>query len=281
MRLYPRAMNRYTVLLSVLLVLRRALAWTTLPDELLKTPFGYQVLSDKTPILPGGVVKCDTPFKCKAAVVGDSVGSCTICEAEIGIPASPYYGADTDVEVSPYDLLHLPVIGSESARDSGDSGDSGDRSSGSRGSTSEACPSRIDDEFVLPCCMPLRDLTGALTIKAAPTSLIEEGRQQQRLRSHRTGASETTKQEFVSSVLPCCGSGPSCCRWCKDICDDLEKSVPRLQRLWWSLCNGEDSTEGTEKDEFYKTIASAMYPRKTVGGGGMSSSPLGKMMTRL
>eukprot|EP00946_MAST-07B_sp_MAST-7B-sp1_P001122 g1122.t1 len=203
--------------------------WTTLPDELLKTPFGYQVMSDTTPTIEGGKIKCDTPFMCKTAVVSDSIGSCTICEAEIGIPASPYYGADLDVEVSPYDLHHLPSGGETAETSSGseagmtsDSGSSASSSSGS-GNPAEKCPSRVDDEFVLPCC-------------------------------------------------------PSCCRWCKDICDDLESSVPRLQRLWWSLCNGEDSTEGTEKDEFYSTIANSMYPRKTVGGGGMSKSPMGKAM---
>ncbi len=260
--------------------------WTTLPDELLKTPFGYQVLSDRTPTLAGGVIKCDTPFLCKAAVVGDSVGSCTICEAEIGIPASPYYGADLDVEVSPYDLQHLPGVGagSESGSQNGGSGDSGSSSgssgssgSGSSGSASEACPSRVDDEFVLPCCMPLRDLTGTLTIKAAPTSLLEE-KLRRRSRGRRRVEAGGKKHGFISSVLPCCGTGPACCRWCKDICDDLENSVPRLQRLWWSLCNGEDSTEGTEKDEFYNKIANAMYPRKTVGGGGMSNSPMGQAM---
>ena len=31
-----------------------------------------------------------------------------------------------------------------------------------------ACPPRGEDEFVLPCCSPLRDLTGALTITQAP-----------------------------------------------------------------------------------------------------------------
>ena len=272
-------------------------SWTTLPDELLKTKFGYQVLSDKTPTIEGGKIKCDTPYMCKTAVVSDSVGSCTICEAEIGIPASPYYGADLDVEVSPYDKLHLPGFeaASESGEETQSSSGSGSGSSSSSSSASlmsssstslmssiskavggkqneEICPPRIDDDFVLPCCSPLRDLTGALTIKPAPTgaSLVEVSR-------HLRHSRSSSKQGFISSVLPCCGMGPSCCRWCKDICDDLEDSVPSLPRLWWSLCNGADSTEGTQKDEFYNRIANAMYPRKgAVGGGGLSNSPLGQ-----
>ena len=269
----------YHILCLTLLVLRTN-AWNSLPPQLLKTKTGYQILTT-LPTEKIDALRCDTPFKCKTAVVENSIGSCTICEDELGLPASPYYGSDQDVEVSPYDQVHLPTFseseGSEAAEEADEPPPSADQSTEEANALEEkkkeqqqndpnfGCAPRIDDEFVLPCCSPIRSLTGELTIKPAPTSFLETlSRRNTKLRTNRN------KLEFVSSVLPCCGTGPSCCRWCKDICDDLEDTGN--QRLWWALCNGAD-TDDTEKTNWYRQIDETMYGKRpgSVGGGSQSA----------
>ena len=74
----------------------------------------------------------------------------------------------------------------------------------------------------------------------------------------------------MASMLPCCGTGPSCCRWCKDICDDLERSW--IPRLWHALCADID-TDDSQKEVMYRMIKDTMFPRPgMVGGAGMSGN---------
>jgi len=247
-----------------------ALCWNSLPPQLLKTKTGYQILALNTETV--NKLRCDTPFMCKSAVVANEIGSCTICEDELGLPASPYYGADTDVEISPYDQVHLPTFagagseaGSEAAATDPEAVDAANKleekkKEMEKNDPNHGCAPRIDDEFVLPCCSPIRSLTGELSVKPVPTSLLEMLSRQHRTRSHQT---------FVTSVLPCCGTGPSCCRWCRDICDDLEDTG--VQRLWWALCNGVDQDD-TEKTNWYRQISETMYPRSGQVGGGHQSA---------
>jgi len=280
----------------LLLLLTLCNAWNTLPPQFLKTSFGYQVLS----VNQGPKIKklrCDTPFLCKSAVVENAIDTCLICEEKIGLPASPYYGADKDVEVSPYDQVHLPTLGEEETTES----ETQDEASKPE-LTGEAliaankkeeeekelekkkqhldpnhgCPPREDDEFVLPCCTPKRSLDGEFMVEEAPTSFLETTRvQKKRLRVNgfmgdMAGAAVGAAGAIGAALTPCCGTGPSCCRWCKDICDDLENV--NMQRLWWSLCNGADRDD-TEKTNWYRRIKQTMFPSSgQIGGGGQSAN---------
>ena len=217
-----------------------------MPPQMLKTSYGYQVLAKKTP--PITTIRCDTPWKCKANVVANTVTSCTICPDDLGLPASPYYGADLDVEVSPYDQIHLktistnteePEVGKE--EDKGAAGTEGTKALSideakaleekqkelEKMDPNHGCPPRVEDEFVLPCCMPLRNVvTGELSVKplVAASVLLEKNRLHRlhRLRLHTTSK---LQQDTVvkATLLPCCGTPMSCCRWCKEMCDELEQ----------------------------------------------------------
>jgi hypothetical protein len=261
--------------------------WNSLPPNLLKTPYGYQVLAKNTATV--STIRCDTPWKCKASVALNTINSCTICDYDLGIPASPFYGADKDMEVSPYDQFHLKTFetkeevdkeGDDESKNEETSNLSVDEANALQKKRKEAlqndpehnCPPRNEDEFILPCCSPMRDLvTGEFRVTRQPPAsqspipmFLETTnnlrKQNVGLRSTKMGGG------FVGSLLPCCGTGSSCCRWCKDACDELEQI--NMPRLWWALCNGADR-EDTEKDNMYRTIDTTMHPFKTsVGGAG-------------
>jgi hypothetical protein len=286
----------------VFLCLQHVQSWNSLPDNLIKTPYGYQVLAKHTATISN--VRCDTPWKCKASVITNTIAECTICDDDLGIPASPYYGADKDMEVSPYDQVHLKTFEAIEEPKTGEGDDSEkeeskslmpmttDQAAAAKEKQRELdkldpnynCPPRSEDEFVLPCCSPMRDLvTGEFSVKYAADSSspflleINSRRHQRTNRLRSKQKSSTAKNKgfmdtlksaagAVGSLLPCCGSGSSCCRWCKDACDELEQI--NMPRLWWSLCNGADR-ENTEKTMMYRNIDTMMHPFKsTVGGAG-------------
>lgn len=91
------------------------------------------------------------------------------------------------------------------------------------------CPGNVkivEDKFQLPCCQPLKSRDGVVKI-IDPESKKD-------LESISTDLSE-------NEDLPCCGGGPSCCRWCPEtLCDSLEKASEALPKLWWHVCSGED-----------------------------------------
>ena len=91
------------------------------------------------------------------------------------------------------------------------------------------CPGNIqiqDDAFDVPCCQPIK-VDGIVKI-------IDP----------KSPADLATMSPFLADNpdLPCCGGGPSCCRWCPEtLCDSLEKASESLPKLWWHVCSGEDT----------------------------------------
>lgn len=242
-------------------------AWNTMPRSSRLTGGSYYVPEAWRQT---STVLCDTPFFCKRSVLRGEVGTCTVCLSNLGLPASPYYGADKFTEVSPYDTVHLPPVGAsldskedDKKEDPGTSSSSADGNAsppsqqaeqkGSKESTHTTCPPRKEDEFELPCCKPSIDvLTGGLTVRD-DVSLLET--QAIRGRRHQFVGAAT---QGLSLVLPCCGTGPSCCRWCpENLCDALERSSRFIPELWEAVCKDVDTDE-TQRLSAGALIASSL-----------------------
>jgi hypothetical protein len=110
------------------------------------------------------------------------------------------------------------------------------------------CPANVeisDDKFVLPCCQPLKQ-NGIIKI-------IDPN-----------NANDLKSVENENEDLPCCGGGPSCCRWCPEtLCDSLEKANEVLSKLWWHVCSGSDVNPSY--DGFGKSNLGSSNPGKIPG----------------
>ena len=60
----------------------------------------------------------------------------------------------------------------------------------------------------------------------------------------------------------CCGGGYACCRWCPNICDDLERSMEILPKLWWSVCHNFD--EWQTASVMTKQTSSGSFPSAAI-----------------
>ena len=75
------------------------------------------------------------------------------------------------------------------------------------------------------------------------------------------GEVESTPKSAV-----CCGGGYACCRWCPTICDDLERSMEILPKLWWSVCHN--------FDEFQTAMAMTKIEHHSSGGAPQGDDPI-------
>jgi hypothetical protein len=72
--------------------------------------------------------------------------------------------------------------------------------------------------------------------------------------------------ESTPTSAVCCGGGYACCRWCPTICDDLERSMEILPKLWWSVCHN--------FDEFQTAMAMTKTMHHSSGGTPQGDDPI-------
>jgi hypothetical protein len=180
-------------------------------------------------------IPCDTLYNCKRDVMlhlekpKNTLNNfqCAICRDHLYTETFNLYGQDEKTEKSPFgrnNAVRRQVIsrsdykyGYVLNRDTREMPKQPD------------CPGDIkiqDDSFDVPCCQPVK-VDGIVKI-------IDP----------KSPADLATMSPFLADNpdLPCCGGGPSCCRWCPEtLCDSLEKASESLPKLWWHVCSGEDT----------------------------------------
>ena len=200
----------------------------------------------------GSNIVCDTQYKCKEKVALNKMKCCKVCPQAVHVANErPEYGFYEYLEKDPNGLSSVGVPTERAIQDfrkkqkmKYEALKAADpKLNPSLKKELTDCSIPANDDFKLPCCMPcVGEYPNEAELKKREG--FENKKQPPNGFNQRPQGPMLVAGEFEEPLdVPCCASGPSCCRWCPDlVCPRLELTKVFIEELYWSLCSQADES---------------------------------------